>query len=178
MSFEVIGNRIVFDEAVKKLLSKSSSASLYQQVHDSPTIIIVCVVDDPNPSNFGVIPDERGVRHPHINWNPGSGLNIFGPSSTIMRKKIAWVSGIKTEIEAWVGEGDTKDEFLMPEICLAHEIGHAKQYLDNPKQFDQPIDMTKIEANNLVLHEWPICRDFGLRQRLDYQHFRPPVKSG
>jgi len=65
----------------------------------------------------------------------------------------------------------TKSE-MPPWIVLHHELGHVKQYYSGTPQawVLRLADTAQIEAENLALHENPICRNAGIAIRAHYKH--------
>jgi hypothetical protein len=61
---------------------------------------------------------------------------------------------------------------MPPWIVLFHELGHTKQYYSNtPANWDIRLQNTDdIEAENLALHEQPICTEATLAIRAHYKH--------
>lgn len=64
-----------------------------------------------------------------------------------------------------------------PAIVLAHEMGHAKQWLeDNPHGYEALVrsreaGVAAIESDNLARHETPVAKELGKRTRSHYKHF-------
>ncbi|WP_295502051.1 hypothetical protein [Limnohabitans sp. Rim8] len=179
MGFEVIGNRKQFDEAVHTLIQKPASNALWTFLNGNDIKFIVNIVD--GPSEFGALLN-GGLYHPTIMWNPQKDLAIFGRNRPEQQIQKSWrtVDGVPVRVETlkWVSKGDPKDEILPPYICLAHEMGHAKQYAENPALFtslgtsESISNIEAIEAENLVMHEWPICLEHNFKVRVNYQDFR------
>ena len=51
-------------------------------------------------------------------------------------------------------------------LVLYHELGHAHQYIVDGFSEDMATD--KIEHDNIVRHEWPMCDVAGLPRRKHY----------
>lgn len=60
-----------------------------------------------------------------------------------------------------------------PELVLLHELGHVKQYIDNPSFLNNYSEnMHVIEMDNLARHESPAAQEMGLPVRIDYNFTR------
>jgi hypothetical protein len=123
----------------------------------APIQVLVTNVD----GAFGPRNDEYGFNGPCIVWNPGGYFNTKGANISG-----EWPSG--------------KPKFDMklavtypPEITLLHELGHAKQFIEGGWfGADGPIrDVADVEADNLKRHENPVCKEYGLLQRVNYTDF-------
>ncbi len=61
---------------------------------------------------------------------------------------------------------------MPPWVVLYHEIGHVKQYYSGtPQRWNQRLqDTDEIEADNLRLHENPLCLNANIAIRAHYKH--------
>ena len=150
----------LFKESLDKLRAKSSTArGIVDFVEKDKTQVQLLVTDVDGA--FGPKNNEYGFDGPCIVWNPGGHFKTNG-----------------AEITGSFPSGAPKfDKKLAvtypPEITLLHELGHAKQFIEGgwfgP---DGPLkDVAEVEADNLKRHENPVCKDYGLLQRVKYTDF-------
>jgi hypothetical protein len=157
--------------ALKTLKEKSpTAASIIDFVENkSPAVQISILVTDVEGA-FGPFDMELGFTGPCIVWTPGKSFTTRGANITGYRPNgTPMIAGKKVEV------------VYPSEIVLLHEIGHAKQFIENPGWFssmgpDRAItsgskSVAEIEADNLRRHEHPVCREYGLAQRQNYVDF-------
>ncbi|OGF23492.1 MAG: hypothetical protein A2V63_05570 [Candidatus Eisenbacteria bacterium RBG_19FT_COMBO_70_11] len=91
------------------------------------------------------------------------------------------------DVTAYNKEAKTKGTLEVPlDLVLYHELGHAKQFLEDPaafKRMEHDADTSgalkrdgyyaNIENDNLKRHEWPICDDIQFPRRGSYTDFCP-----
>lgn len=72
----------------------------------------------------------------------------------------------------------SKDIVIPSLVCLFHELGHAKQFHENPIWFEATLSVRdensvpyQIEYDNLHRHEDPLLRELGLPIRQRYEYF-------
>lgn len=159
-----------FYNALETLKQKSATAKeIIRFVEKEPQVMVQVLVTDVEGA-FGPFSMEYGFTGPCIVWTPGKSFNTRGADITGYRDSGApKISGKKETV------------VYPPEIVLLHEIGHAKQYIENPSWFgkkgvDQAIiegskTVVEIEADNLRRHEHPVCQEYGLKQRQNYTDF-------
>ncbi len=133
----------------------------------SPTVQISILVTEVEDGAFGPFSLVWGFTGPCIVWTPSKSFNTRGAEITGYRDSGApKITGSKVAV------------IYPSEIVLLHELGHAKQYIENPDWFSsqgaggivRPGSKTtnEIEADNLKRHEVPVCKEYGLAQRQNY----------
>ena len=147
-------------DSLDKLRSKSPTAKTIVDFVDKDKTQVQILVTNVDGA-FGPKNPEYGFDGPCIVWNPGGDFKTLGAN-----------------ISGYFASGKPKFDKKMPvtyppEITLLHELGHAKQFIeggwfgaDGPAR-----DVADIEADNLKRHENPVCKDYGLLQRLNYTDF-------
>ena len=160
-----------FYNAVAELKRRSQTAkSIIDFVENrSPSVQISILVAEIEGA-FGPFSLEWAFTGPCIVWAPGKSFTTRGADITGYRP-----SG------APIISGKRVDVVYPSEIVLLHEIGHAKQYIENPGWFgSQGIGgaivagsktTIEIQADNLRRHEVPVCKEYGLPQRQNYNDF-------
>ena len=136
----------------------------------SSTVVISVVVNE-EPSQFGSSDTAN-------KWlNTGQPVHIWNPKAVF--------TTLAADITGYWPSGNPKFDKkvkvdLPPEIGLIHELGHAKQWIEDETQFTRFIggvrtEGTKtteqLEAANLKIHENPVCKEMGLKQRIKYNDF-------
>ncbi len=170
-----------FYNALQTLKQKSSNAAdIIRFVENAPSVTVQVLVTDVEGA-FGPFSMEYAFTGPCIVWTPGKSFNTRGADITGYRASGSpMISGKKEMVE------------YPPEIVLVHELGHAKQYIENAGWFASKGEggvveagsktTAEIEADNLRRHEHPVCKDYGLKQRQNYTDFEGfnniPVPSG
>lgn len=118
---------------------------------------IVCYPEA--PGQFLCNLEDARVNKPVIVWDPFKAFQYYGRTS--LSKKMA-----------------TYERCAMPPwMVLAHELGHYKQYLDDPNQFGDWLGqgapgIAELENDNLTKHEAPLLTSIGKVPRAEYSHFR------
>jgi hypothetical protein len=158
-------------EALQNLRTKSATAKALIEFDEASTktVQILCAQV---PCAFGPFCDEWALLGPCIVWSP--------------TKKFKCKAGEITGYSKWSGAptvkaGSLAETVLPPEITLIHELGHFKQWIEDPGIFasrgtDGAIThghtaVKDLEADNLKRHEVPVCKEMGLRQRQNYADF-------
>ncbi|WP_026397108.1 hypothetical protein [Acetobacter nitrogenifigens] len=158
-----------FLNAIEYLKKCSKNAcGIISYVETSDIEINVLVVRDQD-SGFYPYKNDLQIPPPCIVWAANRSLTIFG----------------KRENSRGLVDAD-----YSPEIGLLHELGHAKQFIEDrgyrlgrkigQKQPWFPLNASSlndqqnadVEADNLRRHEHPVCQDLGLVIRNNYQNFR------
>jgi hypothetical protein len=161
--------RTVFFEALQTLRQKSKEAAkIIDFVEKSPTVQIQVLVAEVAGA-FGPYSPEWAFLGPCIVWDAGG----------VFKTKWAQITGYRpTGSPMYTGK--KVDVSYPPEITLLHELGHAKQYIENPAWFGSngpsgqlagSKETKEIEADNLKRHENPVCKEYGLLQRVNYGDF-------
>lgn len=89
-------------------------------------------------------------------------LEVMGGSFYMREQKIILLNpGDKF----YIGE-DGKTYEIPLALVLYHELGHAHQYIID--RFSPDMDRDKIEHDNIVRHEWPMCDHIGIPRRKHY----------
>ncbi|MGA3400411.1 MAG: hypothetical protein ABSC95_14420 [Acetobacteraceae bacterium] len=153
-----------------KQKSKAAAAIIDFLENKSPTVqisVLVCEVE----GAFGPFSMEWAFTGPCIVWTPGKSFTTRG----------ADITGYRAATGAPIISGKKADVVYPSEIVLIHELGHAKQYIENPGWFASQggggavvagsKTTAEIEADNLRRHEHPVCKDYGLLQRQNYTDF-------
>lgn len=158
-----------FNNALDTLRAKSPTAkTIIEFVEKAPVVEIKVLVTDIDGA-FGPYNDEWAFLGPCIIWNPGGYFKTKG----------AEISGYRPT-GAPMYQGKKQDTEYPPEITLIHELGHAKQYIETPGWFGSrgpngdvagSKEVKEIEADNLKRHENPVCKEWGLPQRVNYGDF-------
>jgi hypothetical protein len=107
---------------------------------------------------FGPHNEAYGFTGPCIIWYPGGQFNTRGATIKGYRPNNSPIFDKKMAVT------------YPPEITLLHELGHAKQFIEGG-WFDGSKDVKDIEADNLRRHENPVCKEYGLLQRVKYDDF-------
>ena len=159
----------LFADALGKLRQKSpTAAQVINFVEKSPAAEIQVLVAEVAGA-FGPYSPEWAFLGPCIVWDAGG----------VFKTKGAEITGYR-DSGAPKYAGAKRTVTYPPEITLLHELGHALQYIENPGWFGSngpggPVAGSKetkdIEADNLKRHENPVCREYGLLQRINYSDF-------
>ena len=156
-------------DALATLRAKSATAlALITFIENAPAVQIGIVAAQ-EPGAFGPFNMEWAFTGPCIIWSPTKKFKC----------KAADISGYRPNGSAvWAKKFDT---VYPPEITLIHELGHAKQYIEDTSIFaSKTVDglvtegsksIDDIEADNLKRHENPVCKEMGLYQRVKYSDF-------
>lgn len=71
-----------------------------------------------------------------------------------------------------------RDITIPPLVCLFHELGHAKQWLENKVWYESAVQIRdkmgvayQVEYDNLQKHEDPLLREMGLPIRKRYEFY-------
>jgi hypothetical protein len=157
-------------EALDKLRKGSMTAKeLITSVEKSH--LTVGIVVSEQGGAFGPYSDLWACNGPCIIWGPNIWLRTLAAEITGYRASGSAIFVRKSTVE------------YPPEISLIHEIGHMKQYIEDPDQFAKKVQglnvdgnkgTAEIEADNLRRHENPICKELGLLQRVKYNDFDIP----
>lgn len=146
-----------YQQAVTQLQASPTAVAILKCVTEHKTEIqLVCA---PGAEGEMLFPGElEGLNVPTVIWDPNKYFHFY--------VNVAPVSNVIF--------GDLKS--YQPAIVLLHEIGHAKQWLENAAQHERryhrgPEGVAEIEAENLALHEGPVAKELGLPVRRHYQHF-------
>jgi hypothetical protein len=159
----------LFFNALQTLKQKSASAKeIVEFVEKSPAAQIQILVAEVAGA-FGPYSPEWAFLGPCIVWDAGG----------VFKTKGAEITGYR-ESGAPKYAGKKVNVTYPPEITLLHELGHAKQYIENPGWFGSigpggavpgSMETKDIEADNLRRHENPVCKDYNLLQRVNYGDF-------
>lgn len=158
----------VFEQLVTELRSKSERArGLLLAIENSPKTV-------------GVFLNSRMTSE---YYPPTVALmDYFGAPDTCTGGFV--VCDLTRRITARSGKGKASQSQVLPiEISLAHELGHAEQYLTRENWFmdlfarstnsslgdnERREAKLAIEQNNLETTEWPICDNYGALRRERY----------
>ena len=149
--------------AISELSAKSVTAKgIIEFVQRSAVEINIVVTQQPGA--FGPYCEPFGFEGPCILWDPTS------PFST----RATDITGYRANGTAMFGKKTVTS--YPASIVLIHELGHAKQYIEDKTLFCTKTTPARestdfVEADNLKRHENPVCKDMGLLQRVKYNDF-------
>lgn len=151
-------------EALERLRSRSAAAREIIDFVDRRDHRSIRILVTERPGAFGTSNPAVGFVEPCILWSPVRETTIRYSASRYHP-----------------GQRGLAYAVYPPEITLIHEIGHAKQYIEDPARFPSydrewtlipgTLPNDAIEADNLRRHEHPVCNDYGLPTRTHYSHF-------
>ncbi len=158
-------------QLINKIGRDSDTAhAIATEVHNHQAVIKVACFDN-RDGCFGASCSEIGILGPVILWDFSKNFRVRGRTITGRRK---WNNSL-------IFSTDFEETDYPPELVLLHEIGHAKQYLEDPGRFSKEVaggqvqpgtwKSTEIEADNLERHERPVAEELGLRVRQNYDDY-------
>ncbi len=89
-------------------------------------------------------------------------LEVMGGSYYMREQKVILLN---PSDKFYIGEDGETYEIPLA-LVLYHELGHAHQYIIDG--FSPDMDTDKIEHDNIVRHEWPMCDRIGIPRRKHY----------
>jgi hypothetical protein len=165
------GTESYFNEANRVNSSFGGASGVYQRLLAHETIFTVAIatgLDD----QFGYVKvwNDEEINGPLLTWDHGKSL-VLNVAFMNVREELGSSPSNRKVIAD--GKSVRGGSVLPPNICLAHELGHCIQFIDDPDRWInlEPKDVPQIEHENLVLHEWPICFHFGIASRKNYSNF-------
>ena len=159
-----------FYTALESLKSQSVTAAAIIKFIENAAMVQISVLVSDVEGAFGPFSMEWAFTGPCIVWTPGKSFSTRGAS----------ITGYRPASGAPIISGRKAIVVYPAEIVLIHELGHAKQYIEDPGIFARQgpggivagsLTTAQIEADNLRRHEHPVCRDYKLLQRQNYTDF-------
>lgn len=157
LGWRVSDTKRLYEKALEFLAKSPTAMSVIRFVSEHKTEVqLVCI---PGGEGEMLFPGEiEGHNITTVVWDPNKHFQFY--------VNVAPVSNIVF--------ADLKS--YQPAIVLLHELGHAKQWLEDGSLHEQRFHrgasgIAEIEAENLALHEGPVARELGLPVRKHYQHF-------
>ncbi len=164
-----------FSETLDYLEKKSQTAreiiSFVEKSQVRVGVLAVKAREKNGPTGkFGPFSISYALNGPYIFWDPDHCFQCCAIKSE-------QITGFYTSGEPkWTGNKVLAS--FPPMITLIHELGHAKQYIEDPGRFAHKaangtilagsVSLSMIENDNLKRHENPVCNELGLLLRIKY----------